>query len=192
MPTNTFVALDSAVVSGTTTNTVSFLNISQDYKHLYLVMNLKLDTSTTYPRIRFNNETGNYYSDTTVYATSTTAIAGRDLNTSSAGYLTAGAYVNTSNFAWHCEMDIFAYSDKNINTTFLARANNASYSVDEVCGLYRKTEAITRIDLVTNAGYYSAGSTFTLYGIAGGDSATPKATGGNIYSDSTYFYHIFG
>lgn len=192
MTANTFVELDSAVVSGTTTNTITFQNISQNYTNLFLVMNLKLDTSTTYPRIRFNNETGNFYSDTTVYATSTTAIAGRDVNVSSAGYLTAGAYANTNNFAWHAEVDIFSYSNATTNKTFLARVNNASYSVDEVVGLWRKTEAITRIDLVTNAGYYSAGSTFSLYGIKAWQAeTTPKATGGYVYSDSTYWYHAF-
>jgi MSHA biogenesis protein MshQ len=55
------------------------------------------------------------------------------------------------------------------------------------------TQAIDRIDLkAAGGGNWTTGTTFSLYGIRReGVSPAPKATGGVISSDSTYYYHTF-
>jgi hypothetical protein len=55
--------------------------------------------------------------------------------------------------------------------------------------LWRNTAAITSIRLYPETASWLSGSTFTLYGIAA--SSTPKAAGGTITTDGTYWIHTF-
>ena len=57
------------------------------------------------------------------------------------------------------------YSNTTTYKTVLSRGNNASNLVEAFVGLWRSTSAITAIDIKTQSGNFSIGSTFTLYGI---------------------------
>lgn len=190
MGIKTNVALEEITVSGSSTSTVSFTNISQSYTDLYIIMNLKMGTSNQYPRIRFNSDTGTSYSDSTLYGTGT-ATTGRDSNVSGSGYIMAGAYVGTSEFDWNCKLDIFSYSSTSFYKTFLVRANRSSLSVDSVSGRWSSTSAITRIDLIANGGVFSEGCTFSLFGVASAPTTAAKATGGTVYQNDSYVWHVF-
>jgi hypothetical protein len=85
-----------------------------------------------------------------------------------------------------------------------ASSNNKSYSIDSVnenngttafavltAGLWSNTAAITSISLTSNnAANWVEGTTASLYGISKVTS-TPKATGGIVSQDATYWYHTF-
>jgi hypothetical protein len=69
--------------------------------------------------------------------------------------------------------------------------NNATTALAMfTAGLSSGTGAITTIRLVASGGNFVEGSTFYLYGISKVTS-TPKATGGIVSQDATYWYHTF-
>jgi hypothetical protein len=86
-------------------------------------------------------------------------------------------------------------------------SNNKSYSMDAVtennattayatihAGLWSQTAAITSLGFSPAGGTYVLGSTFSLYGLAAVGTTpaiAPKASGGNIDYDGTYFIHTF-
>jgi len=83
-------------------------------------------------------------------------------------------------------------------------SNNKSYSVDSVsennattayaqltAGLWSSSSAITSISFTSgNSANWVEGTTASLYGISAVTS-TPKATGGIVSQDATYWYHTF-
>lgn len=83
-------------------------------------------------------------------------------------------------------------------------SNNKSYSADWVyennsssgagvgfiADLWSNTAAITSITITGYAGNFLQNSTFYLYGISNVTSS-PKATGGIVSQDATYWYHTF-
>ena len=59
------------------------------------------------------------------------------------------------------------YANTTTYKSIIGRANRADSGVDAAVALWRSTAAITRIDIkLKNGGSFTAGSTFTLYGIA--------------------------
>jgi hypothetical protein len=86
-------------------------------------------------------------------------------------------------------------------------SNNKSFSIDSVvenngttayqtitAGLWSTTSAINSVGLAPASGTWLQHSTFSLYGVAAvGVTPTkaPKATGGIVYTDSNYYYHLF-
>jgi hypothetical protein len=87
-------------------------------------------------------------------------------------------------------------------------SNNKSFSFDSVtennattayadlgAGLWSNTAAITSITLTSlNSASFVQYSTFSLYGLAAVGTTpviAPKASGGNIQTDGTYWYHTF-
>jgi hypothetical protein len=186
MPTNTYVALDKITVSGTSTTSISFTSIPATYTDLVLVFNGYTNAQAGC-FLRFNNDTTSNYSDTRLLGSGSSAASDRD--TSVTGIL---AFVSTSTTNGINEIiQIQNYSNTTTFKTALLRWNNASSYVAALVGLWRKTpEAINRIDMTLSTSYFVAGSTFSLYGIAS-SGAGAKATGGTVYSDSQYFYHVF-
>jgi len=60
--------------------------------------------------------------------------------------------------------------------------------------LWSNTAAITSIKFTPELGSLQSGSTFSLYGLAATGTTpviAPKASGGNITTDGTYWYHTF-
>lgn len=74
--------------------------------------------------------------------------------------------------------------------------NNATtnWQLDLIAQLWSNTAAITSITFTPNNGSWAANSTFSLYGLAALGTTpviAPKASGGNITTDGTYWYHTF-
>jgi len=191
MATNTYVALDK--VTATAAANVSFTSIPATYTDLILVAVAKSSvtgSSVNNYRIRFNNDTTSVYSDTAIRGDGSTATSVRDSNQNEmymAFLSQTSAQPETSIF------HIMNYSNSTTNKTVLARGGSSSGGfVGAAVGLWRKTDAINRLDIYGPSGETVTG-TFSLYGIASvGASPAPKATGGAIYSDDTYYYHVFG
>jgi hypothetical protein len=195
MATNTYVALDKVTV-GTATPSITFTGISGAYTDLVVVASAKSSlTTTTQVQLTFNSDSTTNYSWTRLLGDGSAASSARG---------TSQAYVEVGFIAGNTgspSPDLFTlniqnYSNATTHKTFSSRwgsMNAANQYVAGVIGLWRKTpEAITSLTLTATAANFAVGSTFSLYGIkAWADETTPKATGGYVYSDSTYWYHAF-
>jgi hypothetical protein len=202
MATNTYVALDKVTV-GTATPSITFTGISGAYTDLVLVMSAATThTLATFPYMRFNNDSTTNYSGTELYGTGSAASSTRDTSRSR-GWI--GFDISISNTVGDAisTVNIMNYSNTTTYKTWLARSNRAGSTldyqgIDAFVGLWRATPAaITSIEIRNSRGdvdyNFAVGSTFSLYGIrAEGVNPAAKATGGAIYSDSTYYYHVFG
>jgi len=194
MATNTYVALDKVTV-GTATPSITFTGINQGYTDLVLISSVRY-TSTNAGQgigLRFNGDTTTNYSATILEGDGTTASSYRSTN-ATLGYISAPANGSQSSYT-PVITHIQNYTNATTYKTFISRSSGASF-VDAYVSLWRATPAaITSLTVLAGgtAGNLDAGSTFSLYGIrAEGTSPAPKATGGAIYSDSTYYYHVFG
>lgn len=197
MATNTYVALDKITVSGTSTASVTFTSISQEYTDLVLVVSGSLygGANRTSFVVQVGNgsiDTGTNYSSTWVAGNGTTAVSSRYSNGTNflTGHISEAVGTTIVNF--------MNYANTSTYKTFIARGNSmgqvGSFDVGGFASLWRSTSAINTIKIYPNDGsFYNSGSTFSLYGIrAEGVSPAAKATGGAIYSDDTYYYHVFG
>jgi hypothetical protein len=193
MPTNTYVALDKVTV-GTATNTISFSNIPATYTDLVVVISAPTTSDGATPQFRFNGDTTTNYSNTFLEGSGPSATSSRESNQTNIqlSYNVGGNSTNPSASIVH----IMNYSNATTFKTLLARWNSASGGTypgtAATVGLWRKTpEAISSMEIFVATGNFAAGSTFSLYGISAIGGATPKATGGDVYSDATYWYHAF-
>lgn len=183
MPNNTYVALATTTLSSSQ-GLVSFTSIPQGYTDLRLVYN-GTGSATVPFALQFNSDTGSNYSYTILYGSGSSAASTRGSNQTE-GYL-GNVWTDQNTII----VDIMNYSNTTTYKTQISRANSAGNRVAAWVNLWRSTAAITRIDITaTGGGSYQTGSTFTLYGIAAA-SVGAKATGGTIYQDASYFYHVF-
>jgi hypothetical protein len=188
MATNTYVELDKITVSGSSTNTVTLSAIPQTYKDLVIVC-AGTQASLTDMAIRFNGDTAGNYSKTLFYGTGSAS--------GTAGYTTANQIFVTyqSTTEANVIMHIMNYADTSVQKTVLAKGSAAGTGVQLNAGAWRKSplEAISSVTVFPASGAnFSNGFTVSLYGIAAeAVSPAPKATGGTIYADSLYYYHVF-
>jgi hypothetical protein len=193
MPTNTYVALDKVTV-GTATSSVSFTSINQGYTDLVLVVSGQMTGGggASAVLLQFNGDTSSNYSVTLMTGDGSSATSSRVSNQSS---LNLGLGTDASGQVATNIMQIMNYSNATTYKTVLSRAGIAGDRTRAYVGLWRATPAAITSIAITNNGAtnFAAGSTFSLYGIAAsGVSPAAKATGGAIYADDTYYYHVFG
>jgi hypothetical protein len=184
MPQNTYVALQTTTV-GTATNTVTFSSIPQGYTDLVVVVDATSAGDNVLARI--NGDTGSNYSFTRLSGNGSSATSARASNQSYLNF-DGAAYLTTGRSTW--VIQFMNYSNTTTFKTILSRGSNAATGTDANVNLWRSTSAITSIAFIATSNTYQTGSTFTLYGIAA-SSVGAKATGGDIYVDSQYFYHVF-
>lgn len=189
MPTNTYVAIDTKTLS--TTASITFTSIPQTYTDLVLVLGSLTFSSGGNPQIQFNGDTSTNYSNTDMYGNGTSALSTRNSNNN---YINIG-FSSTNGSATEPStiiMQVANYTSATTNKTILGRGNRAGGEAQANVGLWRGTPAAINSITVKVASGGMTG-TATLYGIAAeGVTPAPKATGGAIYSDSTYYYHVFG
>jgi len=143
----------------TSSNAVTFSNISSAYTDLVLVCNL-LDTSNNQIAIQVGNgsvDTGSNYSNTRLIGNGTAASSSRN---SAASYMYMG--ISGTVFGT-CLFNFQNYSNTTTFKTVLGRTGHSNYDVETTVGLWRSTSAINTIKIY---GFTDiSGSTFTLYGI---------------------------
>jgi hypothetical protein len=144
---------------GSATGTVTFSSISGSYTDLILVCSV-IGNGSTNLRFTVNNDSGSNYSGTYMYGNGSSAGSGR--TTSQTYALAYGSGIDKGSFVLHFQN----YSNTTTNKTILCRGDDASNQTNAWVDLWRSTAAINRIDLSGGGNNYSAGSTFTLYGIA--------------------------
>ena len=148
-----------------TTSSVTFSNIPQNYTDLIIIANAGL-SGTANLSVRFNSDSGSNYSMNLLKGDGSSATAYRENNTTSARMGQAnssvlGAYI----------FNIMNYSNSTTFKTTLSRDNlpfsgspagNASIWIS----MWRNTAAITSIQILGDgATNVASGSTFTIYGI---------------------------
>jgi hypothetical protein len=192
MPTNTYVALDKVTV-GTATAAVTFSSISSAYTDLVVVAaNLVATSGNPNVGLTFNGDTASNYSATILEGTGSSAQSARKTNTTlivEGNNVSLGG-TNPSTIIYN----IMNYSNTTTYKTALLRNSELSTTypgTGATVGLWRSTAAITSVTLTIGSGNFAVGSTFSLYGISTVGDATPKATGGDVTSDATYWYHAF-
>lgn len=145
---------------GSNTNTVTFSSISQSYTDLILVFNGN-NTSNADFRIQVGNgsvDTGTNYSRTLMFGYSGGTVASRDTNNN---YWVASSYTNRGNAI----IQIMNYSNTTTNKVALIRNDISQDIVYASSNSWRSTSAINIITLSQPTYNFTAGSTFTLYGI---------------------------
>ena len=190
MPTNTYVALATQTVA-TATPTVTFSSIPSGYTDLVVVVNGGLSATNQSFRFQVGNgtiDTGNNYSYTYMAGNGSSASSSRVANTSGFNaYHVAGQ--SDANIKNNVILHYQNYSNTTTNKTILCRGNSDLETAATVA-LWRSTAAINTILVGTTSGNLVAGTTISIYGVAAA-SVGAKATGGTIYSDSSYYYHVF-
>lgn len=188
MATNTYVALDKVTV-GTAVSTITFNSVNTGYTDLVIVANTSR-TSNSNMQLRVGNgsaDTGFNYSYTFVAGDGSSAFSSRASGTNS----TEVSYQNANTWG-QTIINLQNYANTSTYKTFITRSGQAGWGTIAYVGLWRSTAAINTINLYSTAGNFDVGSTFSLYGIKAEGASGTKATGGAVYSDSTYFYHVFG
>jgi hypothetical protein len=146
---------------GSNTNTVTFSSISQSYTDLIIVFNGS-NTSNADFRIQVGNgsiDTGTNYSRTVMFGYSGGVVAARDTNNIA---WISSSYTNRTNAI----IQIMNYSNTTTNKTAIIRNDISTDITYSSVNLWRSTSAINIITLSQPTHNFTAGSTFTLYGIA--------------------------
>jgi len=148
---------------GSAAASYTFSSISGSYTDLVLVATISNTAGSYYQtQITVNGDTGNNYSNTDLYGTGSAAASGRRSNWPriEMGWTTSSSYVPTI-------VNFQNYSNTTTYKTVVGRSSDPSNRVTAAVGLWRNTAAITSITIACESGAnFTAGSTFTLYGIA--------------------------
>lgn len=177
---------------------VTFANIPQSgYTDLKVVYSARTTDSASWnvAYIKFNTDTtAANYPTRYLFAFSTTV--GSGTANQFAGYLTSTAM--TSNTFSNNEIYVPNYlssTEKSFSVDSVTEGNSATLIPSQLtAGRWTGTSAINQVTLTPDAGSFVQYSTFSLYGLAAvGTTPTiaPKAAGGNIAYDGTYWYHTF-
>lgn len=187
MPKNTNIPIATQVITGTTTNTVTFTNIPQTYTHLIVKVKAK---TIGLPAIMLGRVNGasSLYSHTAVGGTGSAPGSTRSSNIADMYF---SSYAHISNTWSRYQYHFMNYSSSLVNKTILTRGSNPGYGIDAAVALWRDNAPITSITIyLDRAEYWEPGTSFTVYGVSNA-SIQAKATGGAIYQDDLYFYHVF-
>jgi len=159
MPGYTYESIATTTL-GSATSSVTFSSISGSYTDIILVCSIANTTGQADVRINVNGDTGSNYSYTQVFGTGSVAGSNRSSNNTFA----QGGYIGTtqSNSIVHFQN----YSNTTTNKSMLTRYNDPANLAVEAVSLWRSTAAINQIVISYSTNNFTAGSTFTLYGLA--------------------------
>ena len=183
MSTHTPIATQTL---GSAASSVTFSSIPQGYTDLVLVIAGNNSSSTYSPYIQFNGDTTTNYSITNLYGDGSSAVSNRSSNTATAYFGSLGATQGNA------IVQIQNYSNSTTNKSALIRINDAGFRVYANVMLWRSTAAITSLTVFNESpGTFASGTTFSLYGIAVGNSSAKADGGSSVVTDGTYYYHTF-
>jgi len=160
---STYIPIATNTLTATATN-IAFSNIPQAYTDLVLTINAKGSAgSDIYSRL--NGDSGTNYSSTYLNGTGSSSASGR-LSSQAYFLLDSYGYVETTD-GQMLIAHFMSYSNTSTNKAVLTRASNATNGTTALAGLWRSTAAITSITIYcgVSGATFSAGSSFTLYGI---------------------------
>jgi hypothetical protein len=156
MPTPTHTPLATVTISGSV-NSITFSSIPATYRDLVILFG-GAAASATQLSIEFNGDTGSNYSRQYLEFRGS---AGAGESTDKRWIADVGSA--QSNFIFQ----VMDYSATDKQKTALVRANDPSAIVWAAAGRWANTAAITSIKLFSGGPNFVAGSSFSIYGIAG-------------------------
>ena len=149
---------------GSAAASITFSSISSAYTDLRIVL-VGTTTAGVVPALRLNSDTGSNYSNTSLFGSGSSAVSGRNTNTTEM-FMTDNTSTSTT-VPILIEIDIFNYRGSTNKTLLSANSSdkNGSGGVERVVGLWRNTAAITSVELRARSSTWATGTTATLYGI---------------------------
>ena len=199
MPAN-YVLLERIELNATTSS-VTFSNIPQSgYTDLKIVSSYRTNRSQIYDQLRltFNGSSTAVYSFKGITGDGAGTSSESSSSVASIKVAPGGGNSATANTFTNDEIYIPNYlssNNKSLSSEGVGENNATTAYVTMFAGLWANTAAINSVTLTPEgAGTFLQYSTFSLYGLAAvGTTPTiaPKAVGGSIYTDNTYWYHVF-
>lgn len=190
---NTLTLIQAVTVGAGGAPYIEFTAIPQTYTDLIIKLSGR-NTNSGDDRftIEFNNSSSNL-SQRRLYGEGTNTAA--DAPSGAIQPTGIGQSSYTANTFGNTEIYIPNYtSNKYKSVAVDARTENNAQTAYQmiVAGLWSDSSAITSIKLTPmSGGNFPQHSTAYLYGVKSSAVTGTKATGGAIYSDNTYFYHVF-
>jgi hypothetical protein len=152
---------------GSAVQTVTFSSIPSTYTDLVVVVNAFSSVGGDL-YVSFNGDSAANYSRTIMWGDGTSAGSLRNTRADGYGFIILtyyGSVTTTQGGSVHT-VNIMNYSNTTTNKTVLARPSSAGSGVDASVGMWNSTAAITSMTFdLASTRTFSAGSTFTLYGI---------------------------
>jgi len=190
MATPTYTPLITVTASGSESSKLVMSSIPQTYTDLILVIQGGTSTGGGL-YIRFNGSSESRYGYTKFYGYSSTTGVYR---TGSQNKMEIGGSWSVNDCMI---LQIQDYASTTSCKTVLCRQDDTADTMQVVAGTWQGTsaapyEAINSITILSDGPNFGSNTTFTLYGIASAAIGAPKAQGGIITYDDTYFYHTFG
>lgn len=193
----TMVKIETVTVGSGGAANITFSNIPQTYTDLKVVISTRDSGSGSSQnlKISFNGVGGTSYSSRLLYGDGSSASS---FTLSSAAALehqystAAGATASTFGSTEVYVPNYTSSTNKSVSVDSVTENNATGVSMGLSAGLFSNTSAITSITLAPFSGSntFVQHSTATLYGISR-TTAQIKATGGMIYDDADYVYHLF-
>ena len=145
---------------GSAAASVTFSSIPATYTDLVLIANAQTSNNVDV-FMRFNSDTANNYSSTTLVGDGTSASSSRFSSRSDIIIMSGNPSTSISTYV----LNIFNYTNATTFKSCLIRSNLGD-RVTAIVGLWRATPAaISTINIRVDTGTFNTGSTFTLYGI---------------------------
>jgi hypothetical protein len=172
---------------------ITFTGLPQTYTDLVLRCNFTTSDSATVLNMTLNGDTSSNYSRIQIWGNGSGT---GDLIQTSQSSFAMGYWQTGSGNQIQSITNLMNYTNSTLYKTWLTRWNQVAgidNSATASSGTWRSTNAVTSITLTPSTGNIAAGSTFDIYGVANASiTNVAKATGGDsVYTDGTYWYHIF-
>lgn len=158
MATQGMVSLQTITLTGSASSIV-FGSIPQNYRDLLIITQPKSTSSVVDQAIRFNG-------NSTIPVVVMWGYAGSYGATTSNALLDYYGSVTTDNTN-ATVIQVFDYSASDKYKSYLSRANRAAHGVDLIAGRWSSNAPITSVTHLLNGSSFAAGTTISLYGIAG-------------------------
>lgn len=183
-------AIQTITVGAGGAASIEFINIPQTYTDLHLLVSIREESSTaSVAFIKFNNATANR-SERYLQGNGSSAVSG----TTSVLQFIACQPSDTANTFGNASIYIPNYTSSNfksVSSDSVSENNATGAFIRLVAGLWSDTSAINQITITTDTGDVAQYSSATLYGVTKFAEDSPKAVGGAVTEDSSYYYHTF-
>ena len=158
----TYEPIASVTTSGSAA-TVTFDSIAGTWTDLICVMNLGIAANNGVS-FKINNDTSANFSSTRLVGNGSTTASARRSSTATV-YIAGDGISNTSPIEHVVVLQVMSYANTNVFKTWLNGEANAASGISRGVGLWRSTNAVTRLDFTAASTTFTNGSTFSLYGI---------------------------
>ena len=189
---NTLVKIGNTVTVGSGgASSIDFTSIPQTYTDLVVYVSARTSYSgiEDYIRFQFNGTTTNL-SSRYLYG-SGSGVGSASVSDNYSAIIGNTATANTFANSYFYLPNYTSSNYKSFSVDSVGETNGTTVYSTLLAGLWSSTSAVTSIKIVPfQSGNFQQYTTATLYGVTATPSTT-KASGGIIYQDATYMYHVF-